>query len=328
MNDEPESVQLSLFPTTTTTTHHTLTDAIRSFLAYCRRAKSLSADTIRAYKGDLQLFAAFIGSEQFSSAIHRDQLHAYVGFLREDQRHRESSIKRRIATLRLLVAWLESEGIIGGSPFHRLKLTIRLPKRLPRALEAADMRRLLHVARLNGTKRNATHEDSLMYLAVLVMFSTGVRVSELVSIRMSEVFTKDGAILVRGKGNRERRVYLHSREVLAALRRFLATRQREHESENLFVDERGRPSSAQFIRSRLRSLSRRGSITRRVTPHMLRHTAATQLLDAGVDIRFVQKLLGHSSIATTQIYTHVTDSMLKASLVRQTHSGRSDVPDR
>jgi site-specific recombinase XerD len=219
-----------------------------------------------------------------------------------------------------LFRWLEREGLVPLSVFHRLDLAIRLPRRLPRALEAEEMRCLLRAARRRqnlSEHRPLSYERLLLHFIVVTLFTTGVRVSELVSVRIDDVSYRDGTIQVRGKGNRERRVYLPGRQALNLLSRFLERRWRiTSTSRHLLVDARGRPITPQHVRKTLRALGQRAGLSRRITPHMLRHTAATQLLEAGVDTRFVQRLLGHASIATTQIYTQVRDTALQTTLAR------------
>lgn len=162
-----------------------------------------------------------------------------------------------------------------------------------------------------------------MRLATLLLFTTGLRIGELAGMRLGDIDWADGAIQVQGKGNRERRVFITGdairREIKAYLRqRKLISPQTDH----LFVTKKGGPVSAQYFRRRLKRLAKNEGISRCVTPHMFRHTAATHLLAAGVDIRFVQKLLGHASIVTTQIYTHVSDQILKDTIVRANTLGR------
>jgi len=152
---------------------------------------------------------------------------------------------------------------------------------------------------------------------VVALFTTGLRVGELVAVCLADMSERETAILVRGKGRRERRVFLPGREARAVLARYLAARVATCTPiDQLLVTANGVAVTTQYVRKRLRELARSAGIGRRITPHMLRHTAATQLLEAGVDIRFVQTLLGHTSIATTQIYAEVRDTALKARLAR------------
>lgn len=322
-------MQMQLFdltpdPAQTVTQNESLAKCAARFMAHCRVAKSLSPHTLRAYEGDLSLLIRNVGPDAAPTGIDRERLWQHVRWLREERKLGEASVKRRLATLRIFFRWLEAEGAVPLSIFHRLGLGIRLPRRLPRALDALDLRRLLDAVDPDHPATKLTGHDALvMRTAVVILFATGLRVSELVSVRLDNVSVGEASILVRGKGNRERRVYLSSGQALKALADYLAHREGVPGEEFLFVRERGQRVSAQFVRARLRTLAISAGITRRVTPHMLRHTAATQLLEAGVDIRLVQRLLGHSSIATTQIYTQVTDTMLKMKLDGANTLGRA-----
>lgn len=294
--------------------------AVTQFLEHCRVSKHLSANTLRAYASDLAHFAGVVGGRTRVDDVDREVIRGYVRALVDEKHLKATTVKRRIATLKVLFRWLEREGVLPISIFHRLDLSIRLPTRLPRALEADEMRRLLRAAQhrpgLSGP-REASYEDLLLYFVVATLFTTGLRVGELVSVQLDHVSLREGAIQVRGKGNRERRVYLTGRQALTLFARFLEARRRiAGASDRLFLTAQGTPLTTQHVRASLRRLGERAGLARRVTPHMLRHTAATQLLEAGVDTRFVQRLLGHASIATTQIYTQVRDAALQATLAR------------
>jgi len=162
-----------------------------------------------------------------------------------------------------------------------------------------------------------------MHFIIVVLFVSGLRIGELTGVHLYDVQEGEGIILVRGKGNRERRIYLSGPDARELLSQYLRTRKQiKSDAELLLISSEGTPITPQQVRRRLATLAKRASITRHVTPHMLRHTAATQLIEAGVDIRFVQKLLGHASIATTQIYTQVSDSSLRATLEQADTLGR------
>jgi integrase/recombinase XerD len=149
------------------------------------------------------------------------------------------------------------------------------------------------------------------------MTATGLRVSELCGLRVRQVDLSVGQIRVLGKGARERVVIITSGEIRELIRKYLEARSTVREPEaSLLINARGRPVTPQYLRQQLRALSKKAGLSRHVTPHMLRHTAATLLIEGGVDIRYVQRLLGHASIATTQIYTHVSDVALRVALER------------
>ncbi|MFV3126712.1 tyrosine-type recombinase/integrase [Niveispirillum sp. KHB5.9] len=295
-----------------------LADAIARFLDHCRIAKRLSANTLRAYQTDLGDFSRFMRGGQPVVEIDRECLRRYARKLFDVDCLKEASAKRRMASLKVMFRWLERDEVIALSPFHRLDLSIRLPRRLPRNLAAGEMRTLLRAC--DG---QPGHASMLLRFIIICLFSTGLRVGELANVSVDDLDSNDSSILVRGKGNRERRVFLPKGEAASTLRQYLKSRcSLRPRSEKLLVTSTGSPVDTQHIRRLVVRLAEQAGLNRRVTPHMLRHTAATQLIEAGVDIRFVQKLLGHASIATTQIYTQVSDMSLKATLERADTLGR------
>jgi len=160
------------------------------------------------------------------------------------------------------------------------------------------------------------------------MAATGVRVGELTSITLADIAADGGAVRVSGKGSRERTVFVGNRQLRENLRDYVFDRRLvARATDRLFVNRRGNPLTAQCLRLRLRKISDELDLSPRLTPHRLRHTAATLLLEEGVDIRFVQRLLGHSSISTTKIYTHVTDASLKAVVERADHMGKLGISE-
>jgi integrase/recombinase XerD len=155
-------------------------------------------------------------------------------------------------------------------------------------------------------------DEATTLLAVSIMIATGVRVSELVSIRSSDIDIQGASVRVMGKGQRERSVYLPGEWLMELCAAYVSTRdQLGIEHGRLLSNRAGAPLTPATMRSRLAKAGRHAGLAHHITPHMLRHSAATQLLEAGVDIRYVQRLLGHASITTTEIYTHVTDHALR-----------------
>jgi integrase/recombinase XerD len=215
------------------------------------------------------------------------------------------------------------------NPLERLHLEIKLPKRLPRNLQTDEIRRLVAIKPesiiSNSHKRDHSIPTRLEWdrltarLAIEVMALTGVRVGELVRIELPDMNHVLQQIRVLGKGNRERYVSfpdLVTMKRLQEYRRYAIARFGRKDQATLFLNGLGRSANEQYIRRVIREFAEAASLDRRITPHMLRHTAATQLLEAGLDIRFVQKLLGHASITTTEIYTHVADHALRIGIAR------------
>lgn len=284
------------------------------FLEHCRSALTLSLHTQRAYDGDLQKAANFWPKKHLRQ-IDKEDLRRYIRHQREVDAAKESSIKRRIATLKLLFRWAVQESCLDSNPFDKLNERIRLPRRLPRALDRDDAQQLKK--QLLRHYKSDDHDTVCRKTAIHLLLETGVRVSELTSIRVEDLSLSDCSIKIHGKGNRQRMVYFLSPELGRNLRSYLERRQQlQSPAEHLLLLRHGHPLTPPKVRSWLREAAQNAGISRRVTPHMLRHTCATHWLAAGLDIRFVQKLLGHHSIATTEIYTHVSDQGLKEALRR------------
>ncbi|MEO5335951.1 MAG: tyrosine-type recombinase/integrase [Magnetospirillum sp. WYHS-4] len=297
----------------------TVAEACAAFLRHCRVAKGLSANTLRAYAQDLEEYRAYAGPDRPLAACDREHLRGYLEHLQDRRGLKPASAKRRIACLKAMYRWLELEDEIPASPFHRLDLQVRLPRRLPRGLTRGEMAALFRTLRLPlpppGRPARLSpggFERLTAWLAVEMLYATGMRVGELTALHLSDIDLEDGTIRIIGKGNRERRAFLVEEPTRRLLRAYVAARPATGPlGERLFLTSGGATATPQTVRILLRRAAEDAGLTRRITPHMLRHTAATHLIEAGVDIRFVQKLLGHANLATTEIYTHVSDTSLR-----------------
>lgn len=284
-----------------------------NFLDHCR-GKRLSVHTQRAYRQDLTDYGRWLKRQSASSDFSKDAVFQWLLDL-QDRGMAPSSIKRRLACLRVLCRWLEDEEKIATNPFHRLRTTIRLPRRLPRNLSRIDLKSILDAASRPANQAAREFPADTLRVAIEVMITTGVRVGELCAVRISDLDLRSRTILIMGKGNRERRVFLVDDHMACLVGSYLERRGAvAPATDHLLVTQRGTAVTPDYIRRHLHKLAAKAGIERRVTPHMLRHSAATQLLEGGVDIRFVQKLLGHSSISTTEIYTHVSDTSLRSAI--------------
>jgi site-specific recombinase XerD len=286
-------------------------DAASTFIRHCRSIRKLSPHTIRAYDLDLSRFSHFLGRRAAVSACDKSVIHDYVRHLFDVRSLKEASVKRHLATLRSLFRWLEEEDATLEDPFRGARIRIRMPKRLPRVIARADLRRLLL------TLPSTTFADLTAYVATELLFATGMRVSELASLLDAAVDVDDGTITIIGKGNRQRRVFVPD-DLKALLRDYRAARDRApSDAVTFLVNSRGDAASPQMIRRLVRLHAERSAVRDRVTPHMFRHSVATYLLEEGVDIRYVQRLLGHRSISTTEMYTHVADAALKVRITEK-----------
>jgi len=287
-----------------------LSAATEAFLRYCAEEKHLAPNTVSAYRQDLAEFRRDVGSSRRVDAIRPVDLLGYRNRLSSERKLSPATVKRRLACLRSMFAWLIRRELLEASPFAKTELRIRLPAHLPRCLDSRDVRKLM---------RHRLAHGSDCALAIALLLATGIRVGELAALRLDDIDAAGGRLKIFGKGSRERTVFVTDVHLREELRRYVASRHalsgREAEA-RLLVDEHGRTFSAARIRHAIAGLGRIAGLKRRITPHMLRHTAATMLLESGTDIRFVQRLLGHRSILTTQIYTHVSDRALRTALVR------------
>jgi integrase/recombinase XerD len=286
-------------------------DAADAFLRHCRSIRKLSPHTVRAYELDLARASQFLGRRAAVDACDKAKIHDYVRHLFDVRALKEASVKRHLATLRSFFRWLEEDRGEVDDPFRGTRIRIRMPKRLPRVIARSDLRRLL---RRDGT---VTFSDLTAYVATELLFATGMRVSELASLVDAAVDLEEGTITIVGKGNRQRRVFVPE-EIKSLLRDYRAARDRcSCESDTFLVNSRGAAASPQLIRRLIRTHGERCAVRERVTPHMFRHSVATYLLEEGVDIRYVQRLLGHRSISTTEIYTQVADAALKVRITER-----------
>lgn len=280
---------------------------INNYLEYCNSQKCLDKKTLKAYRIDLRQF-----SEQNPNInireISPERLEQYIIHLHKQ--YKPKTVKRKIASVKALFHYLEYKDIIEHNPFNKIQIHFRQPIILPKTIPLHIIETFLstiYKQRENG-KTPYQRKNALRDIAVTeLLFSTGMRISELCSLKVDDVNLYDGTILIYGKGNKERRIHIGNEAVIHVL-----TEYNEHFStyrqscSNFFVNQSGKPLSDQAVRRMINKYTSLASIEQHITPHMFRHTFATSLLDADVDIRYIQEMLGHSSINVTEIYTHVT----------------------
>jgi|SRR5438552_2588095 len=275
-------------------------EEIAAFLRHLDRERNASAHTVRAYGEDLEQFARHLRAELGREARPADVDHLLIrSFLARLHRQglKTSSSARKLAALRTFFRYLCREGTLERNPARAL-LSPRLEKRVPTHLDEGDVARLLEMP--------GDNEAALRGRAILEMlYATGIRCAELVGLDLSEVDLRERMVRVLGKGRKERIVPFggHARDALVA---YLAIRDRARpRSEAVFVNARGGRLTDRSVRLLVARRVRQVALARRVSPHTLRHSFATHLLERGADLRAIQELLGHASLSTTQRYTHV-----------------------
>lgn len=276
---------------------------VQQYLDSCERQKKLSSKTIKAYRIDLRQFTEYLSAQKRGYA--RETIKSYISYMNE--RYKPCTVKRKIASMKAFNSWLLEEGFLSVNLFTNLRIKIQEPLLLPKTIPLRIVERLLGAAylKLHNGKQTAGNQIALRDAAVMeLLFATGIRVSELCSLRTQDVDLIDGTIRIYGKGSKERIVQITHSQVVAILRDYTGICQ-SGENDAFFQNRNGTRLSEQSVRLLLQKYAKMIGVSTRITPHMFRHTLATLLLEEDVDIRYIQQLLGHSSIMTTQIYTHV-----------------------
>lgn len=278
---------------------------ISQYLLGCRYQKNLDPKTLKAYRIDLEQFSVLISQDDLE--LTREGLMEYVSYLH--QRYKPRTVRRKIASVKAFCGYLEYENLVKENPFLRLRLKLNPPLILPRTIPLTEIEAILAAAyqEMEKAETPGQYKSILRDIAVLeLLFATGVRVSELCTLQSGDVRLEEGEIKIYGKGAKERFVQIANPEVLKALCYYRETfKDAIDQAGTFFVNRSQRPLSAQSVRVIVNKYSKLAGIKNHITPHMFRHSFATLLLEEGVDIRYIQQLLGHSSIVTTQIYTHV-----------------------
>jgi len=283
-------------------------EVLDSFLHYLTVEKGLSRNTIEAYHRDLTRFLFYLKGKGIEdpAKVEKLDIQAFLLALKRD-RLSARTIARNLVALRTFFRYLIEEALLRKNPVEELE-SPRLARKLPEILSPAEVERLLQQPEsqtLLGGRDRAMLE---------VLYAGGMRVSELVKLTLNQVNLEGGYILLYGKGSKERVVPI-GQEALKWVIRYLNTIRpsllKGKESPYLFVNRSGKPLSRQRFWQTLQVYGRRAGIGKKITPHLLRHSFASHLLEGGADLRSVQVMLGHSDISTTQIYTHVTGERLK-----------------
>ncbi|MCL2064742.1 MAG: tyrosine-type recombinase/integrase [Candidatus Cloacimonetes bacterium] len=273
---------------------------INEYLYKCSNVKKLEPLTIKAYRIDLNQFCAYVSTKTISvSSIDKQLIQDYIETI--SKKYAVKSLKRKIASVKAFFNYLEFEDYITVTPFRKIRICIKEPQRLPKSLSLFDMEKLLSFLYSQPQKKKIFIRN----LAVFeLMFATGIRVSELCNIKMSDIDLDTQTLSILGKGNKERLCILNNAYVISALRNYLEIRPAV-ESPYLFINRIGKQISPQSVRFFIEDIGKK-VLNKLVTPHMFRHTFATLLLEEGVDINHIKSFLGHASITTTQIYTAST----------------------
>jgi hypothetical protein len=288
---------------------------INTYLEHCQDQKRLDAKTIKAYRIDLKQFHNHFSNLK-TSDITSDMLEEYISGLHQE--YKPKTVKRKIASIKALFHYLEYKESISTNPFNKIQIKFRESIILPKTIPLHTLEALLSTIYQQRAcaKTDYQKKKALQDIAVIeLLFATGIRISELCALRDNDVDLYDGTILIYGKGSKERIVQIGNNDVLRVLIEYHNNYLPQIQGSNqFFTTQNGAALSDQAVRRMIKKYTSLASIDQHITPHMFRHTFATSLLEADVDIRYIQEMLGHSSIHITEIYTHVTTSKQRAIL--------------
>ena len=292
-------------------------ETVNAFLQYLVVERGFSQNTLDAYSSDLNQFLKFATQKLSVSGddpedwrrVDIDLLNAYISELRDVKRYRDTTTARKVAAVRSFFGYLSANELISEDPTENLG-SPRVGRSVPKFLSEGDVKLLLSTAADTGTPEGR-RDASILEL----LYATGVRVSELVALNIQDIDFEESFIRAWGKGSKERIVYLYP-EALANLRAYIGGARAELVSSKkgetaLYVNQRGERLTRQWVWNILKAAAKRSGVDTDITPHTLRHSFATHLLQNGASLRHVQELLGHSNISTTQMYTHLTDDHVR-----------------
>ncbi len=287
-----------------------------AFLDYCQKEKCLSLNTIRAYRNDLNHFFEWLRSEEHCNVC--DSVSSlYLKYLNEHYSPR--SVRRKMASSCAMFNYLIDAGSLNLNPFLRVNYKICMPRMLPKTICMGDLEALFSFVKWRHDSLY-TRDKAIIELLI----ATGLRVSELVALDVSDYDSKTSTLRVFGKGSRERVIQVESNAAIYSLKHYMGicdNRLGVNCDRPLFLNRFGKRLSDRAVRDIVNKRAKEAGVQAHITPYMFRHTFATLLLEEGVDVRYIQHFLGHSSIKTTEIYTHV--SVAKQREVLRLHNPRN-----
>ena len=275
---------------------------LRAFLNYLLVDKGLSNNTVKAYEADISSFFQWLDNEDLKyKNLQEDHINQYISFLFQ-RKMRSSSVNRKISSIKSFYIFLVKRNFVKNSPLNDL-VTPKQEKYLPESMSEAEVDKLLNSPDVANKIEN---RDKAM---IEMLYATGMRISELVNLKITDVDMKRCVVKVFGKGSKERLVPF-GETALDSLRSYLNERE-QSSSKEIFLSNRGKKMTRVAFWQRVKVYLIRENLKKSISPHTLRHAFATHLLNRGADLRSVQLLLGHSSLSTTQIYTEVARHRMK-----------------
>lgn len=280
---------------------------IETYIQYLKTTKNLSEKTLNAYTIDIRQFM-----QNCPNYISPD-ICAYVDFLSTELKLKDTSIKRKIISLHAFYEYLVMQEIIASSPFDKLKFKFKQESKLPKTLSLNEVRQLLNCFEMDLSSLSPFKKLQYIRDAALIdlLVSTGIRIAEASAITFDDIILHQHTILIHGKGRKQRLIYISSPITWERIIKLLKQQKSLKTTKYLFTNRYNQQISTQSIENIYSKYVKQAKINTNSTPHYLRHTFATYLLSNGADLRSVQEILGHASVATTQIYTEVSSQRKK-----------------
>ena len=284
-----------------------LQDTINTYLIFCQFQKRLDRKTLKAYRIDLKQYKEYTTND-FDAAISIPKLENYISTLHIN--FKPKTVKRKIASLKAFFHYLEYRDLITFNPFNKIQTKFREPHVLPKTIPFHTIEKFLSIVykQLDNSETDFQRKCTLRDIAVIeLLFATGMRISELCFLKPENIDLISGDIDIYGKGARERKIQVSNPDVMKALSLYYSEFYDNIQiSGYFFINRLNHRLSEQSVRAIINKYASLANIKLHITPHMFRHSFATYLLEEDVDIRYIQQMLGHSSIQTTEIYTHVS----------------------
>ena len=279
---------------------------LSNFINYLQATKNLSQKTLSAYTSDLNQFL------NFENNILQPNICAFISHLNNTLKLKDTSIRRKIITLKNFYNYLIDMEIIETSPFKKLKFRFKQERKLPKTLTILEISKMLKCFDVDTSSLSSFAQREYIRDAALIdlLISTGIRIGEAAAITIDDIISSERTLLIHGKGRKQRLIYISSSITWDRLKALLKERKKT-DCNYLFVNRYNQPITIHGIEDIYKKYVKKAQINAKSTPHYLRHTFATNLLANGADLRSVQEILGHASVATTQIYTEVTTNRKK-----------------
>ncbi len=285
-----------------------LQEQISSYLLFCDQEKKLNGKTVKAYRIDLQEFYQFLLTSNLE--LGKYAISQFVIYLQS--KAKPNTVKRKLASVKAFLNYLVENELLEQNPFNTIKIRIKEPFILPKTIPLENIQKLFtHIYSQAAILSNHSSEKAILLrdIALLeLMIGTGLRVSELCTLTRDSINLDSGYIKIFGKGAKERIIQIPNQNIIRALLNYDLCRLQSVAASYYFVNKLGERLSEQSVRLMIKKHATACGIKQNITPHMFRHSFASLLLDQDVDIRYIQQILGHSSILTTQIYTHVSSA--------------------